>query len=218
MRHRALRLPLSTAVAGVTALVLTSVGASAEPSPQPVDDETLQTATVSFGGADPLQTDRTVQHWADNADNPNGITYRYNMVGVNPSTDGSATIGVDIIPLDVNVDGMSFNGSERVDGVVASPLFQANDYSTTKYATRIVLVQDPHGKLIEVCCVRKGSGADYPLSAGNSGQLIDATMRSEFNKIGTDYHLLLDTPVVYDPVTIDVPADKGIVAVSPVGV
>jgi hypothetical protein len=47
------------------------------------------------------------------------------------------------------------------------------------------------------------------LSPGNpSNQLEDATMRSQFNKQGTGYHVLLN-PVVHDPVTIVVPAGKG---------
>ena len=44
------------------------------------------------------------------------------------------------------------------------------------------------------------------LSSGNtSNQIEDATMRSQFNKQGTGYHVLL-SPVVHDPVTIVCPA------------
>jgi len=47
------------------------------------------------------------------------------------------------------------------------------------------------------------------LSSGNtSNQLEDATMRSQFNKQGTGYHVLL-SPVVHDPVTIVVPSGRG---------
>jgi hypothetical protein len=205
-----LRLSLSTGVAAAVSLLLTSIGAAAESSPRPVDDETLQPTTVSFGGADPLPTSRTVQHWAGQTTNPdNGVTYRYNMVGVDPSTDGSATIAVDIIPIDVNVGGMSFNGSERVAGVLASPLFQTNtDFSGTRAIT------DWMGRVR----TRPLSMPPFPLSSGNTGQLIDATMRAQFDQVGSDYHLLLDAPTVYDPVTIDVSADHGITLVSPVGV
>jgi hypothetical protein len=46
------------------------------------------------------------------------------------------------------------------------------------------------------------------LSSGNtSNQLEDATMRSQFNKQGTGYHVL--SPVVHDPVTIVVPSGRG---------
>jgi hypothetical protein len=62
------------------------------------------------------------------------------------------------------------------------------------------------------------AGAPIPISSGNTGQLVDATMRSEFDKVGSGYHLYLDTPVVYAPVSIDVPGDHGIILTSPVGV
>ncbi len=96
---------------------------------------------------------------------------------------------------------MAFNGSDSVAGVVASPLFQNGDFSGAP-ATGV----GP-----------RGPGG--PLSAGNSGvQLLDATMRSQFDKVGTDYHLVLGAPVVFDPVTINVAADKSLLRVSPVGV
>ncbi len=202
MWYGSLRRPLGAVSAAISAVVLTSAGVAADSTPQPTDDSSLQPTTTSFGGAAPLATTRTVQHWSGEATNGlDGVTYRFNMVGVDPSTEGSSTIGVDIIPLNVNVDGMAFNGSDSVAGVVASPLFQEGDFSGTS-ATGV----GP-----------RGPGG--PVSAGNSGvQLLDATMRSQFDKIGTDYHLVLGAPVVFAPVTINVAADKSLLRVSPVGV
>ena len=212
MQQRAFRLPLAFALSALSSLLLTSVGASAAPSPQPFDDDSFQASSASFGGADPLDTTRTVQHWSGQTTNPaNGVTYRYNMVGVDPSTDGAATVGVDIIPLDVNVDGLTFSGSNSVPGVLASPLFRNFSYSWSYLGTAV----DP---ATGVCCVRRWAGAPIAISGGNTGQLVDATMRSEFDKVGSGYHLYLDTPVVYDPVSIDVPGNHGIVLTSPVGV
>ncbi|HEX9362190.1 MAG TPA: hypothetical protein VGA47_00190 [Candidatus Dormibacteraeota bacterium] len=207
IRHRALRLPLGAALATACTLVLSSTAALADQPPQPIDDDAIHPITVSFGGADPLPTSRTVQHWLGETTNPeNGITYRYNMVGVDPSTDGSATVGVDIIPLDVTVDGVAFNGSDRVAGVIGSPLFQSNiDYSSTRALTHA------NG----TPWFRPAPLSQFPLSANNTGQLIDATMRSQFNKVGSGYHLVLDTGVLYDPVTIDVPREHGITVVTP---
>jgi hypothetical protein len=37
-------------------------------------------------------------------------------------------------------------------------------------------------------------------------------MRAQFNKVGTGYHLYLDKPVVHEAITIDVPAEHGVIA------
>ena len=145
-----------------------------------------------------LSTTRTVQHWFGQTLDPhNGVTYGYNMVGVDPSTNGSATIPVDIIPLNFNVGGQSFIGSDVVPAILASPQFQNGDYSLTSAASTVAGSKGPGGAL----------------SAGNSGvQLEDATMRAQFNKVGTGYHLILGTPVVHDAITIDVPSQHGVIA------
>src|ERR1051325_1321632 len=110
MQQRACRLPLSFAMAALSWLVLASIGASAAPSPQPFEDDSFQPSPTSFGGADPLATPRTVEHWSGQTTNPlNGVTYRYNVVGVDPSTNGSTTGGGDIIPLNVTPGGATFS-------------------------------------------------------------------------------------------------------------
>jgi hypothetical protein len=59
------------------------------------------------------------------------------------------------------------------------------------------------------------SDTPLALSAGNTGvQLLDATMRSQFNKVGTSYHLYLK-PQVRRAVTIDVPAAYGTTLMQP---
>src|SRR5689334_6888874 len=82
--------------------------------------------------------------------------------GAAPATETSATIGVDIVPLNLTTRGASFDGSNAVPGVVASPLFQNSDFSGTA-----AIGMGPNH--------RTGG----PLSAGNTdAQLLDATMRS----------------------------------------
>ena len=205
MPFRLFRRSLAGLTAASAAFAFGGVAAAADDyaDDQFMDDTAMPTSSTTFGGASPLDTTRTVQHWAGQTTNPvDGVTYSYNMVGVDPGTNGSASIGVDIIPLDVNVAGRSFSGSDAVAGVLASPLFQDGDYSTT------TMVTSSTGG-------RKLGGA---LSAGNNGvQLLDATMRAEFNKVGTGYHLIL-VPAVQDAVTIDVPADVGTTLSSPVGI
>src|SRR2546423_647174 len=54
-----------------------------------------------------------------------------------------------------------------------------------------------------------GAAADDSWPIDDSGaQPLDATMRSQFGKVGSAYHLYLGEPVVFDPVTIDVGANK----------
>ena len=223
MPQRPVRLPFFAAMPALLALVVTAVPALAGNSPTPVDDDFFQPTTADFAGAEPLSTDRTVQHWNGQTDNPaDGVTYRYNMVGVDPSTESAATIPVDIIPIDVNVGAGTFSGSNSVVGVENSPLFQNFDYSYAWFSTMLVPASDG---VTPVCCGGKAPMWDpthrfrvpYQISLGNTGQLIDATMRSQFNKLGSDYHLYLSEATVFDTVTIDVPASKGSVFVTPVG-
>ena len=198
------RVYLSAIGTAAAALLIASTGVAADEDYSAADSADadpgveFQTTTTTFGGATPLETSRTVAHWSGmTANGVDGVTYRYNIVGADPGTDGSRVIGVDIIPVNVNVAGTSFNGSDAVNAVVASPLFQNNNYSSTASATTAI----------------GGKGAGGALSAGNTGvQLLDATMRTQFDKVGSssNYHLVLDTPVVFDPVAIDVPDGMGI--------
>ena len=64
MQQRVFRLPLSLTMAALGWLVVGSIAATAAPSPQPFDDDSFQPSSVTFGGADPLETTRTVEHWA----------------------------------------------------------------------------------------------------------------------------------------------------------
>jgi hypothetical protein len=206
MRHRAFRLVGAALVTACT-LVLSSTAAQADQPPQPIDDDAIHPITVSFGGADPLPTSRTVKHWRGEEKNPdNDITYRYIMVGVDPSTNRSATIDVDIIPLDLTVDGIAFNGSDRADAVRGSPLFDyTGDYAWTRAVTHANGTPWFSPPL-----------SQFPLSANNTGQLLDATMRSQFNKVFPDpgYHLFL-APTLHSAVSIDVPREHGITVVTP---
>ncbi len=89
-----------------------------------------------------------------------------------------------------------------VNAVLGSPLFQNGDYSSTAAVTTATGGKGPGGEL----------------SKGDSGvQLLDATMRSQFNKVGTGYHLRL-APQVRRPITINVPSTLGTPLTSPGGV
>ncbi|MGE5137355.1 MAG: hypothetical protein ACM32E_31215 [Gemmatimonadota bacterium] len=197
------------ALAGATiALPFLAATASAGTSPQPtqVPDSAITPTTATMGGASVLPTTRTVAHWHGAATDPhNGVTYGFNMVGADPAANSSTTITTDIIPVNVVVDGMTFNGSDVVQPTLDSPVFALNDYASTKYVTQPVA----NGGWFT-----KGG----PLSSGNKAvQLEDATMRSQFNRQGTGYHVILN-PVVHDPITIDVPSNEGTLLQSARGV
>jgi hypothetical protein len=176
----------------------------------------MQARTTTIGGAQVLQTTRTVTHWFGSTFDPNnGVTYGYNMVGADPNNcsgaDCDVTVTVDIIPLNVIVDGESFNGSDVADATLASPLFALNDYGSTPFATVPGAFPD------EPFFIRGPGGVLSQNDAGNQLQLQDATMRAQFNKTGSSsYHLRLN-PVVHDAITIVVPTGRGLVAQSPNG-
>ena len=208
------RLPVAALAAAAGALVFSSAGSAASPSAIPViDDSQLQALTTTEGGASVLPTTRTVQHWFGQSVDPNnGVTYGYNMVGVDPSTGGSATIEADITPIVVNIGGLSFSGNDVLAATLASPQFASNSYGKTPAATAAgsfpyapALIAGPGGTL---------SQGD----ARNKLQLEDATMRAQFNQTGSSgYHLILH-PNVMPTVTIDVPSDQGVLLRSGRGV
>jgi hypothetical protein len=174
---------------------------ASSPSVPVINDSQLQALTTTIGGANVLPTTRTVAHWWGSTLDPNnGVTYGYNMVGADPNncsgSDCSVTITADIIPVNVVVGGMEFNGTDVLGPTLASPQFALNDYGSTTAATNAGFAE--------------GAGGDLSQGdAGNLLQLQDATMRAQFNLTGASpYHLILD-PVVHDPITIVVPGNHG---------
>ena len=193
--------------------------AAASPSSVPViNDSMLQAMTTTIGGgAPPLSTTRTVQHWFGQTLDPhNGVTYGYNMVGANPNNCSgascSATVQADITPVIVNIGGFTFSGSDVLAATLASPQFASNDYGKTPAATAA-------GAFPSTPALIRGAGGTLSQGdAGNQLQLEDATMRAQFNKTGSSgYHLILH-PNVLAPVTIDVPSNQGVLLQSGRGV
>jgi len=211
MSGRPIRFPVVAMAAAAVALVAASVSAAASSSSiQAIDDSQLQALTTTVGGvggAPSLNTGTTVPHWFGTTTNPNnGVTYGYNMVGADPSTNGSATIEADVQPLIVNVGGLTFDGRQVMAGTLSSPLFALNDYGSTTAATTGANVHKGPG------------GALSQNDAGNLLQLEDATMRAQFNKTGSStYHLNLHANVL-PAETIDVPSNQGTLLESGRGV
>lgn len=201
-------LALASVLAGT--FIVSGSTAYAASGPQQISDAQLHATMTTLGGATVLPTTRTIPHWFGQTLDPNnGVTYGYNMVGANPNTcKGSAcsvTIQADITPINVNIDGRTFSGSDVLGATLASPQFATNDYGTTPFATNASGSKGPGGVL---------SQGD----AGNQLQLQDATMRAQFNKTGSSpYHLILN-PHVLPAVTINVPQNQGTLLQSGRGV
>lgn len=199
-------------VVGVAASAATAGTGSPDVAPQSVTDSQLQGAarTTVTGGADVVPTTRTIPHWWGSTLDPlNGTTYGYNVVGANPSACAGAacdvTVQVDITPIVLAVDGMTFSGGDVLPAALASPQFTLHDYGSTPYATGPDLARAAGGVLSQD-------------DAGNPLQLEDAVMRAEFGKTGSSsYHLRLH-PNVLPPVTIDVPQGQGLLLRNTPGV
>jgi hypothetical protein len=177
-----------------------------------IDDSQLNALTTTIGGASVLPTTRTIPHWWGSARNPNnGVTYGYNMVGADPNNCSgsgcSVTIEVDITPIVVNIEGLTFSGNDILNATLVSPQFAELDYGSTTAATAGA-ANLPRGM----------GGMLSQADAGNALQLEDATMRAQFNKTGASgYHLILH-PNVLPAVTINVPNNQGVLLQSGRGV
>jgi hypothetical protein len=195
---------LRWALAGAVGLALTAVApaAAAAPTPQVMDDSQLRAAMTTGGGADILSTTRTIPHWWGSTVNPeDGVIYGYNMAGADPTSCSGAgcsvTVEVDIVPLEVTVGRMTFRGSDVVAATLASPQFTLNDYGATPAATSSDYARGAGGVLSQE-------------DAGQHLQLLDATMRAQFGRLGAGdaYHLLLH-PNVLPAQALTVPSELG---------
>lgn len=215
MTYRRLGISVSVIAAMVAALAVSPASAGTIPV---VDDSQLQALTTTVGGvggAPSLNTGNTVAHWFGQATNPtNGVTYGYNMVGADPNNcTGSAcdvTIEADVQPLSVNVQGLTFDGTQVLQATLNSPVFTTNNYTSTPFATAA-------GSFPKAPALVRGPGGALSQNETNHAlQLEDATMRAQFNRFGT-YHVQLHANVL-PAETIDVPTDKGTLLQSGRGV
>jgi len=116
-------------------------------------------------------------------------------------------VEADITPVIVNIDGLTFSGNNVLAATLVSPQFALNDYRSTPFATA------------GASNLPRGSGGFLSQDdAGNQLQLQDATMRAQFNKMGTsNYHLILHANVL-PTVTINLPNNQGVLLQSGRGV
>src|SRR4051794_15511248 len=213
MRNRFSRL-LVPAVLAVLVAALGAAAASAGSGTPPTATDTPQfegtAKSETVGGVDPsfLTNARTIAHWTFNYTDPqNGVTYPITMVGADPKTNASSTIHTIVVPLRLNIVAGNQNTSSLDDlgfaGFRATPLTHSFD-GTRRVAN---VLGSP---------VFKDAKYDRDLG-GDTGQVGDVFMRSQFAKIGSKYHVKLVNDSVAPTQVIDVPANKGLAYQRPVG-
>jgi hypothetical protein len=150
---------------------------------------------------------RTVPHWTFQYTDPsNHVTYTITMAGSDPSHGGSSQIHTVIIPLKMNFEAANQDLSSLVNqGFVG---FVPHIYNHTFDGT---------AKVAQTLASPQFANYSYPgVLGGDSGQGGDVYMRSQFNQIGTGYHVKLVNDSVLPAVTLNVPAEKGIAYERPV--
>lgn len=196
---------VSAAAIVAGALSSSAAFASTAPAVQPEGD-----ALFTTQGGVPLQFlagARTIPHWTFQYTDPsNHVTYPITMVGNDPKSGLPSTVHTVIIPLKMNFVAAGQDTSVLNDigyaGFRATPLTHSFDGSTKVQATLASPVF-----------------TDYTTPAdmgGDTGQVGDTFMRSQFNMINTGYHVTLVNDNVAPVQTLDVPANHGIAYVRPV--
>ncbi len=119
-----------------------------------------------------------------------GRTYTYTMVGADPTTGTSTTVPVVLVPLIVTVGGVTFDPTKPVSG--------------STYNELTLIKQSPVFKPVDLHAGTTDLGAN---------QYIDNFRRANFwsdTGSGTNgYHLLMGTPTVKSPITLNVSASNG---------
>ncbi len=151
-------------------------------------DATATPKFITEGGATPFRTTKTIPYWSASFTDPT-------------------------------------NGVTYPYTMVGTNPFTGNGQTTVPIAIipfRLVFpdgtVMDGSGDIAATIASPIFSSYRYPLSANDRTQYGDAIQRAEFNKLKTNYHVLLGDPQVLPTQTIDVPANQGVAFVNSRGV
>jgi hypothetical protein len=201
---------LSCAALALTAALLAAAAAAAAPGSKAKPDVSARFTTE--GGVAPqfLANASTIPHWTFQYTDPtNGVTYPITMVGSDPSKGNvDTTVHTVIVPLKLNFVAGNQDTSALDDlgfpGFRATPLTRTFDGSTR--------VQD-----VLSSPVFSSSFTTPGDMGGDTAQVGDAFVRSQWNKIGTGYHVSLVNDAVLPTQTLNVPANKGLAYQRPVG-
>jgi hypothetical protein len=152
----------------------------------------------------------TIPHWSFQYTDPtNGVTYPITMAGASPKAgDVTTTIHTVIVPLKLN-----FVAGNQ-------PVSQLDDLGYSGFrATALNHTFDGTRRVADVLASPIfNSGFTTPKDMGkDTTQVGDAFVRSQWNKIGSGYHVKLVNDAVLPTQVLDVPADKGLAYQRPVG-
>jgi hypothetical protein len=150
---------------------------------------------------------RTIPHFTFQYTDPtNGVTYPITMVGADPRSGQSTTVHTVIVPLKLN-----FVAGNQDTSVL-------NDLGYAGFrATALAHSFDGGSKVADTLASPVFTSNVYPTDlGGDSGQLGDVFMRSQFGKIGSSYHVRLVNDTVFPTQTLEVPANQGLAYVRPV--
>lgn len=122
----------------------------------------------------------TIPHW-HGAFTYHGVTYPYIMAGRSPRTGGTTVVGTQVIPINIVVDGcLDANGNPvafNIDRGTLKNTFNSPEFESANFSTGYT-------------------------------QYTDAVQRAEFHSVmKQNWHTLLDTPNVLEPVTVEVPPE-----------
>jgi hypothetical protein len=127
------------------------------------------------------------------------VVFPHSMAGTDPSKPPATTaIKTAIVPLDLQFKagvGGSLNGSDRVAGTLASPVFQSTDFSTLRNAYVFGT-----GYL--------GNQVGPPVTT-QYGNAVQKAMFWTTGGSAPGYNVLLDAPQVYPAQVIEVPSNQG---------
>ena len=151
-------------------------------------DATAKPKFTTEGGARPSRTTKTIPYWSASFTDP--------------------TNGVTYPYTMVGTNPFTGNARTTVPSAIIPFRFVFADGT----------VMDGTGDVAATIASPIFSTYRYPLSANDRTQYGDAIQRAEFNKLTTNYHVLLGNPEVLPTQTIDVPANQGLALVNSRGV
>ncbi|HEY2778587.1 MAG TPA: hypothetical protein VGI77_11860 [Gaiellaceae bacterium] len=216
MRTRLFGLTASVLFALLAMLVLGAATAASKPGPAKGEGTPKFTTD---GGTSGFRTGNTVKYWSSSFFDPhNQQTYSYTMVGTPPSSGTTTTVNAVIIPL-----AFHFSAAGRPDpGLICDP----SGTPGTCVAQDVTMdpTNDPNNggptpnDVTNVINSPIFATSNYAQSGDTGVQYGDAIQRSEFNVVGSSYHVNLAYTHTYPVQTIDVPGNQGVAVINRRGV